>query len=496
MAENVLMTRIQLKYDTLSNWNSSTLVLKEGELAIAEVPSSSSNSGLTPPAIGIKVGNGRDRFLNLPWIQSTAGDVHPWAKAANKPVYTANEISGLNEYISGTINDTNTQYQIIAGSGNDVNKYFFQKKEIGESWITAGTIDFTDLAGRILTLESWATTNVPLLTQINNQINVALSGLNYTDNAVSHQFVTAVSQTNGKILTSRAQPAMSDISGRATVAQGGTGLSTIATGEVLIGNGTEAIATKPIDRTVGTSDNLITSGAVKAYVDSITFNVTSPMRFIGRATQPVYDGGQDDPQIANYEPSTWQRGDVILSSNNYSEFVWTGESWEMLGNEGSFIFHGAVTDEEIPWDAAISPLKIASVSQNYNIAEDIENKVDKVNGKGLSTEDYTSAEKNKLAGIAAGAQANTIESISINGVTISPDQNKNIDLSVSLGTETIQGAQVPSIDPNFEYEDITLNSTTNKLQFARIAKTGNVNDLQQTTGDVLILQCGSSSDII
>ena len=30
-------------------------------------------------------------------------------------------------------------------------------------------------------------------------------------------------------------------------------------------------------------------------------------------------------------------------------------------------------------------------------------KVDKVSGKGLSTNDYTTAEKNKLAGIAAGA---------------------------------------------------------------------------------------------
>ena len=37
----------------------------------------------------------------------------------------------------------------------------------------------------------------------------------------------------------------------------------------------------------------------------------------------------------------------------------------------------------------------------------LDNKVDKVTGKGLSTEDYTTAEKSKLAGIAAGATANT-----------------------------------------------------------------------------------------
>lgn len=35
--------------------------------------------------------------------------------------------------------------------------------------------------------------------------------------------------------------------------------------------------------------------------------------------------------------------------------------------------------------------------------EDLEKKVDKVTGKGLSTNDYTTAEKNKLNGIANGA---------------------------------------------------------------------------------------------
>lgn len=36
----------------------------------------------------------------------------------------------------------------------------------------------------------------------------------------------------------------------------------------------------------------------------------------------------------------------------------------------------------------------------------LSNKVDKVDGKGLSTNDYTTAEKNKLSGISAGAEAN------------------------------------------------------------------------------------------
>lgn len=39
-------------------------------------------------------------------------------------------------------------------------------------------------------------------------------------------------------------------------------------------------------------------------------------------------------------------------------------------------------------------------------ASALNNKVDKVSGKGLSTNDYTTAEKNKLAGIASGAEVN------------------------------------------------------------------------------------------
>lgn len=41
----------------------------------------------------------------------------------------------------------------------------------------------------------------------------------------------------------------------------------------------------------------------------------------------------------------------------------------------------------------------------------LDQKVDKVAGKGLSSNDYTTAEKSKLAGVAAGAQVNTVTSV-------------------------------------------------------------------------------------
>ena len=51
-------------------------------------------------------------------------------------------------------------------------------------------------------------------------------------------------------------------------------------------------------------------------------------------------------------------------------------------------------------------------AENFAQPADMAQKVDKVAGKGLSTEDYTTAEKTKLAGVAAGAQVNTVTSVS------------------------------------------------------------------------------------
>ena len=63
----------------------------------------------------------------------------------------------------------------------------------------------------------------------------------------------------------------------------------------------------------------------------------------------------------------------------------------------------------------------------------LSSKVDKVEGKQLSTNDYTTAEKNKLAGIPTGAQANVIETVQLNGSSITPS-NKTVNVQVSKST--------------------------------------------------------------
>ena len=473
MAENVIKSRIMLKYDTLGNWTSSTLVLKQGEMAIAEVPSNASSSGLTPPAIGIKVGDGTKTFSQLGWIQAVAGDVYAWAKAATKPTYDASEITGLSSY--------NTSYRITTGTGANANKYFLESQTAGSNtWTTVSTVDLNSITDRIGVLETWANPTESLIDQISDQAVYEISKLNVTDTTVSHQFVTGVSESKGKITVSRGSISTDDItSGSFPVARGGTGHTSFESGEVLVGNGSGAINTKPIDSSVTTdSTNLITSGGVKTYVDGVLSTFTGAMHFIGTAVNAIAPDSTTDPGISNYNFANARAGDVILQGQE--EFVWTGTKWQLLGDEGSYAVKGSIRNSDIASNAAIDQSKISGLTTDLN------NKVDKVNGKGLSTEDYTTAEQTKLAGIETGAEVNAIEVISVDGVAVTINTaDRSVDLGALAGKDEVSELDLDSA------LRAKINGAPSSL--ADIAYDGDVGNLTQTT-TYLVIDCGNASD--
>lgn len=170
MAEKTLQTRIQLKYDTWANWNSTAgkaVVLKKGELAFVEV-SAATGEVSQVPSILMKVGDGVKTFENLPWVKATAADVFPWAKAENKPTYSASEISGLETFIKGLADkDTDTQYQLVeVKTNNVVTGYKLQSKFKG------GT--FADISGSPV---------IDIMTnaEVNALIDTKLNGKNFGD---------------------------------------------------------------------------------------------------------------------------------------------------------------------------------------------------------------------------------------------------------------------------------------------------------------------------
>lgn len=64
-----------------------------------------------------------------------------------------------------------------------------------------------------------------------------------------------------------------------------------------------------------------------------------------------------------------------------------------------------------------------SKANSSDVTSGLANKVDKENGKGLSTNDYTTTEKNKLAGIETGANKTTVDS-ELSSSSTNPLQNK------------------------------------------------------------------------
>ena len=80
------------------------------------------------------------------------------------------------------------------------------------------------------------------------------------------------------------------------------------------------------------------------------------------------------------------------------------------------------------------------------LKEMLDGKVDKVSGKGLSTNDFTTAYKTKLDGIAAEANKITVDS-ALSGTSTNPVQNKvvaerigTIEANVSSATTTAENA--------------------------------------------------------
>lgn len=125
----------------------------------------------------------------------------------------------------------------------------------------------------------------------------------------------------------------------------------------------------------------------------------------------------------------------VLSDNNYS----TSEKNKLSGlldiqyvGSGLDLSNNALrcTVPVITVDSALSNSSENPV-QNKVITGALADKVDKVSGKVLSDNNYTTSEKDKLAGIDNGAEVNDISTISVNGTRVNPDANKNVDISIA-----------------------------------------------------------------
>ena len=511
MASNILKTRIRSKIDYLANWNNNTTFIPLlGEICIAIIPRNISgtskdpsaeeayigygitdnlgvtgveggprpNVGLTPYAIGMKVGDGVNNFATLPWIQAIAGDIYSWAKKAQpeasdvKVSYNNNDNSTVQAAISG----------IEASLGN----------------LVVGNVDPADLGNA--------------LAQLTEQLSGAEGTLFDSNYTIPQNEQETPQEIPTQIIRKIEQ----------------NGLSLSVTGSALSEDDLPNIHLEKISdfSTTGNYNSSTNPLATQGYVDSaispLITQISGGISFLGvvyesdllaNNSQIIEDGsivapifrvaGSDPVQYRTTPTTSLTAGNVILyrkaiitidentnaevitDADIGKEFIWTGGAWEEFGDEGSFAIKGSITNQDIASNAGIDQSKINGTGNNATLVDDLNAKVDKETGKGLSTNDYTTTEKTKLAGIEANADVNTIELISINGGSaLTPNSNKNVNIEIP--TISINGTEQTPSNHNIDIEvPIIKNGSNNatiandhSITFAPIAFDGEVRNLK------------------
>lgn len=159
--------------------------------------------------------------------------------------------------------------------------------------------------------------------------------------------------------------------------------------------------------------------------------VSKPLNYKGSV--PTYN---DLPTEGNLEGDVWN---VTKTDVNYA---WTGTDWDPFGSSAVNIV------DDLTTGGAIAAL---SAEQGKVLKGLVDTKVDKVSGKQLSTNDYTTAEKNKLAGLSNYNDVDLKASIKLNS-----DNIASMDAAYKAADEVLQD--------NIDAEKVARTAADSKLQ--------------------------------
>lgn len=132
------------------------------------------------------------------------------------------------------------------------------------------------------------------------------------------------------------------------------------------------------------------------------------------------DGIETGAQVNTVDSVNSKTGDIVITSDDI-EFLSS-----VTGATPTTV--RAIIDDVIANDIA-QDTEIGKKANTTYVDSQLGGKVDKVTGKGLSTQDFTTALRDKLNAIEAGAETNIIEVIKRNGTNLIVT-DKEVDISV------------------------------------------------------------------
>ena len=131
-------------------------------------------------------------------------------------------------------------------------------------------------------------------------------------------------------------------------------------------------------------------------------------------------------------------GQITYYNNNSSKGLTYNPNTGAL-KAGSFVKRGGTSSQFLKADGSVDSNTYLTTHQ------DISGKVDKVDGKGLSTNDYTTTEKEKLAAIEAAANRTIVDS-AISSTSTNPVTSKAISTALASKVDTVSGKGLSTND--------------------------------------------------
>ena len=505
MANKTFNTRICMKNDTYAQWVEKDPVLLKGEVGVVVIPADTGAVQGEPVTL-FKVGDGTKKFSQLDFIGAKAADVYSWAKAANKPTYSATEITGLADYISGEIQDTDTQYKLEADAEDGHKFYLYSKAKGDEAWGTTPVSTVT-IPETVYTLATGTANGTVKF----NGTDVAVAGLGsaaYTDSdAYDAKGAAQAAEDNAKAHADTKDSAIAEAKKAGTDAQAAVDtlsgkVGTVAEGKTIVEMISDAQA-------AATYDDAAVKADIKANADAITkLNGTSAVE--GSVDKKVADAiNEFATKVSDDQTVNTFKELIDYAADHKGEY--STLSGEVQANKTAIAtLNGKDTDA----GSVAKTVKDAIDAAQATLQGNIDKKVDKVEGKGLSTNDYTTDEKTKLEGIAPDAQVNVIEIVKVNGVVLTPT-DKAVDVTVPTGalaskdqvTETdLADALATKINGKLDASEVTGDLLTHHASefaaadhnhdevYSKLGHNHKIEDLEQT--DYIVFDCGTSSSII
>lgn len=346
MATKVLNTRIINKNDDLTAWESSSVILKKGEIALAAIETATTGN-YSVPTYMMKVGDGVSTFSQLKWLAAPAADVYNWAKKASLdvadiPTLSISKISGLQDKLTelenaigagGSVGDqivaaineldvaasTDADGVVISSISETDGKISVERRALAAADIPALAI--SKITGLQTALDAkGAKADVEANATAIGEIKTDLAGVKTTANAALPK------ATYDAFIENVNADAIADAKKAGTDAA--SALETYKT------SNDKALSDEKTARENGDKANAENITAVSGRVTTLENSIkglTGAMHFVGvSSTDPAGESG------ATVEgKSSFAAGDVCLFGKK--EFVYDGKAWVELGDEGSHL---------------------------------------------------------------------------------------------------------------------------------------------------------------